>query len=448
MVNVQAPNDPQPRSTVLIVDDNPTNLNVLSDLLDGAGLDVRVAKSGVVALDRVAFATPDLILLDVMMPEMDGFETCRRLQSDPQTRDIPIIFMTALAETSDKVKGLNLGAVDYITKPFQQEEVLARVRLHLKLRHLNQALAEANNQLEAKVAERTAKLEQALQDLQTAQVRLIQTEQLSSLGDLTDGAAYEISNSVNFLNGNLTYIGECCEELIAIAQLYRMRDPQPDGELHNRLQACDLDFLQTDLPTLLASLQTGTRRIQNIADILHDFAQPGDSVRRAFHLNASLDNILILLKNRLKGRGHRPLIAIQRIYEELPPIQGYPGPLNQALTNVITNAIEAIEARFSDPSYVPLRPEIAIQTVLDDRAVRIAIRDNGVGMAEEVRQQIFQPFFTTKSAAKSTGLGLALCYTAIVELHGGAIECRSQPGEGTEILMVLPLVPPSSANQP
>ncbi|HEY9689695.1 MAG TPA: hybrid sensor histidine kinase/response regulator [Coleofasciculaceae cyanobacterium] len=438
-MNIQPPNEQQPRSTVLIVDDNPTNLNVLSDLLDGAGLDVRVAKSGVAALDRVAFAAPDLILLDVMMPEMDGFEACRRLQNNPQTCDIPIIFMTALSETTDKVKGLNLGAVDYITKPFQQEEVLARVRLHLKLRHLNQALANANNQLEEKVAERTAKLEQALQDLKTAQVRLIQTEQLSSLGDLTDGAAYEISNSVNFLNGNLTYVGECCEELIAIAQLYRIRDPEPDGELQKRLQTCDLDFLQTDLPTLLASLQTGTRRIQNIADILHDFAQPGDSIRRAFHLNASLDNILILLKNRLKGRGHRPLIAIQRNYNDLLPIQGYPGPLNQALTNVITNAIDAIEARFADPSYSPLMPEIQIHTSLHDRTVHILIKDNGIGMTDEVRQHVFQPFFTTKPATKSTGLGLALCHTAIVELHGGTIECRSQLGQGTEIIMALPL---------
>ena len=152
----------QPNGTILIVDDNSANLGVLSDALSQAGFEVRVAKSGKMALERVKYALPDLILLDVMMPEMDGFETCRRLQANPETTQIPVIFMTALSDTANKVEGFQLGAVDYITKPFQQEEVLARVKLHLKLHVLAEKLEEKNMLLEQKVVE----VSKAYEDLQ------------------------------------------------------------------------------------------------------------------------------------------------------------------------------------------------------------------------------------------------------------------------------------------
>jgi signal transduction histidine kinase len=440
--------------TVLVVDDNPTNLSLLSDLLDGAGLSVRVAKSGAAAIDRVAFARPDLILLDVMMPEMDGFEACQRLQRDPQTRDIPIIFMTALSDAADKVKGLNLGAVDYITKPFQQEEVLARVRLHLRLHQLNVELAAANQQLEARVADRTADLERAIEDLKSAQVRLIQSEQLSSLGDIAAGAAYEIGNALNVLTGNLTYASDRCEELIEIVQCYRQRYPQADQDMADRWQAIDLDFIKSDLPVLMASLHTGIRRIQNVTDILQDFSTPNESDCRVFHLHASLDNIMTLLKQRLKGRGNRPPITVRREYGELLPFNAYPGPLNQALTHLLTNAIEAIEVRCANEPAWGFIPELQVQTQAQDIDGEpwaiITIVDNGIGMSESVRDRAFQPFFTTKPATKASGLGLALCQTTIVELHGGAIDCDSQPDQGTKVIIRLPLhrLPAATAPNP
>lgn len=442
MLDPHSPNSPAP-GTVLVVDDNPTNLSLLSDLLDGAGLSVRVAKSGVAAIERVAFARPDLILMDVMMPEMDGFEACQRLQRDPDTRDIPIIFMTALSDAADKIKGLNLGAVDYITKPFQQEEVLARVRLHLRLHQLNVELALANQQLEARVAERTADLERALQDLQSAQVRLIQSEQLSSLGDITAGAAYEISNALNVLTGNLTYTSDRCEELIEMVQHYRQHYPQADQAMDDRGQAIDLDFIKSDLPALMASLHTGIRRIQNVTDILQDFATPHESDCRVFHLQASLDNILTLLKQRLKGRGHRPPITVRRDYGDLLPFNAYPGPLNQALTHLLTNAIEAIEVRCANEPAWGFIPELQVQAHVQDIQgaswVVLTIADNGIGMSESIRDRAFQPFFTTKPATKASGLGLALCQSTVVELHGGTIHCDSQPDQGTKVIVRLPL---------
>jgi len=156
---------------ILVVDDNPTNLSVLTQALKSAGFKVRVATDGERALKQAEYALPDLILLDVMMPGINGFETCVKLKSNPKTQEIPVIFITALDESVDKVKGLSLGAVDYITKPFQQEEVLARVGVHLKLRALSKKLSEQNELLEKQVEERTAKLKQALIDLQQSQLQ-------------------------------------------------------------------------------------------------------------------------------------------------------------------------------------------------------------------------------------------------------------------------------------
>jgi diguanylate cyclase (GGDEF)-like protein len=180
-----------PAQVVLIVDDSPTNLELLCDLLDDVGYEVLVAQNGESAIEKVRYTKPDLILLDVLMPGIDGFETCRRLQNLPEAGDIPIIFMTALSDTANKVKGLNIGAVDYITKPFQQEEVLARIQLHLRMRTLHmslqqevqertateQALQQLTASLEQRIDERTADLRSALQELQQAHLDLLEREQ-------------------------------------------------------------------------------------------------------------------------------------------------------------------------------------------------------------------------------------------------------------------------------
>lgn len=142
------------RGVILIVDDTPANLEVLFNLLIDYGFKILVAEDGESAIQKAEYASPDLILLDIIMPEIDGFETCRQLKAKESTRDIPVIFMTALSETVDKVKGLQVGAVDYITKPLQHEEVLARVQTHLRLRNLTKQLQEQNLQLEREIKQR------------------------------------------------------------------------------------------------------------------------------------------------------------------------------------------------------------------------------------------------------------------------------------------------------
>ncbi|MBW2467971.1 MAG: response regulator [Desulfobacterales bacterium] len=169
---------------ILLVDDNPTNLQLLFETLDGRGYKLLIAKDGKAALSIAGKARPNLILLDIMMPEIDGYEVCRHLKADPATAEIPVIFLSALTDTKDKVQGLDLGAVDYVTKPFQPDEVIARVSTHLTIYRLkkaldekNRELQEANDLLEERVKKRTAQLVQ----LNTAYQRFVPREFLSLL---------------------------------------------------------------------------------------------------------------------------------------------------------------------------------------------------------------------------------------------------------------------------
>ena len=286
---------------ILIVDDNPTNLEVLSDSLNQSGFQIAVAIDGESALEQVSYHTPELILLDVMMPGIDGFETCRRLKENPATYEIPVVFMTALSDAENKVKGLSLGAIDYITKPFQHEEVLARVRIHLKIQNLartlqkqnivlkeeierreetenqlveaNRALEDFNQHLEVRVASRTKELSQALNELKQAQVALIQQEKLSALGQLVAGVAHEINNPVNFIHGNISHADEYSKDLLKLVRLYQKNYPEPTPEIVTELEAVDVDFLAEDLPKLMNSMEIGTDRIRDIVLSLRIFSR-------------------------------------------------------------------------------------------------------------------------------------------------------------------------------
>ena len=412
---------------ILIVDDIPSNLDVISDALSDMGFDVAIATSGERALQQVERKLPDLILLDVMMPGIDGFETCRRLKANPQTVDIPIIFMTALSDPNSKVQALDLGAVDYVTKPFQEQEVLARVKTHLQLRHLTQTL-------EQQVAQKTA-------ELQASQMQLIQSEKMSALGQLVAGVAHEINNPVGFIGGNLFHADGFIKDLINLIDVYQTHYPEPVPEVQEELEAIDFDYLRTDLPSLVKSMKSGLDRIQDISKSLRIFSRSDSISKVFFNVYDGIDSAILILKYRLKANDIRPEIQIVKNYGNISLIECFPGQLNQVFMNIVVNAIDMFDEVAETSSFEKLEAnhqKITIDTSLVNNQLYICIADNGLGMDAETKARIFNYLFTTKDVGKGTGLGLAIAQQIIVEKHGGTIEVDSIRGSGTKFLITLP----------
>lgn len=420
------------KGTILVVDDNPTNIQVLFDVLSEIGYRVAIAKSGEAALQRVQSYHPDIILLDVMMPGIDGFETCQRLKADCATRDIPVIFMTALSDSVDKVKGLSLGAVDYITKPIQHEEALARIHVHLQLRESQKSLQQ-----------QTTELSQALDTLKQAQVHLVQSEKMSSLGQMMAGVAHEINNPVTFIHANLAPAKEHIQDLLNFIELYRQYHPQPHPKIQDWMDEVDIDYLQTDLPKLMNSLKLGSDRIRQLVLSLRNFSRLDESGTQTVDLHENIESTLLLLQHRLKARPEHPGIQILREYGQLPHVECYPSQLNQVFMNIFGNAIDALELRDQQRSSDDIRANpsnIAIRTEhLSNESIVICIADNGCGIEENVCSQMFEPFFTTKPINKGTGLGLSISYQIVTQKHGGKIYCQSTLGVGTELKIEIPV---------
>lgn len=423
-------------ATVLIVDDNPANLGVLSDALDQAGFEVWVATSGKMALKRVEYALPQLILLDVMMPEMDGFETCCRFKTNPQTQDIPIVFMTALSDTGNKVEGFQLGAVDYITKPFQQEEVVSRVKLHLKLCSLAQQLAEKNVLLEQKVAE----VSQSYDDLQRLQIKLIQSERLSSLGQMVTGIAHEIHNPINFIYGNLDHASHYTQDMLRLLQLYQAEYPQPTPRIQAELNAIDLNFIEADLSKLFASMHSGTQRIQEMIRFMRIFSRVDEADLKAVNIHDGIESVLAILNHRLKAKPNHPATEVIKDYGQLPLVECYAGQLNQVFMNVLSNAIDALNEQNHLRSLNDTQPQLSkieIRTrTIAENWIAIHILNNGAAIDDDTLSQRCASLLTYPP--KGSQLGLSISHQIITEKHHGRLYCQLVPGQGVEFVIEIP----------
>ena len=420
---------------ILLVDDNPTNLKVLFEAIGGYGWKALMATDGESAIEQAEYAKPDLILLDVMMPGIDGFETCHRLKANPITESIPVIFMTALSDTTDKVRGLEIGAVDYITKPFQKEEVIARLKLHLKLSLLTR-------NLEKQVYQRTTELSQSIEQLQQAQLQLIQSEKMSTLGQLVAGIGHEINNPIGFIAGSCSNIEEYLKDIFSLVELQQEKlSDSDDEEIEELIEEIDLDYLKQDLPKLMKSMRQGITRLKDISLSLRTFARADIAEQVEYQVHEGLNSTLMLLKHRLKDIGNRPKIEIIKNYSELPPINCYPGQLNQVFMNIIANAIDAFDdLNNGDHKQTATLPyTITITTFVDStqNTAAISIEDNALGMTPEVKSRIFEQSFTTKPVGIGTGVGLAISYQIIVDKHNGKINCLSTPGKGTKFIITL-----------
>ncbi|MEH2155061.1 hybrid sensor histidine kinase/response regulator [Nostoc sp.] len=418
-------NSASSKGIVLIVDDNPANLQVLSSFLDQSSFEVWAARSGEKALQLLENDDlPDLILLDVMMPGIDGFETCKQLKSNPRVQDIPVIFMTALSETADKIKGLQLGAVDYITKPFQHEEVLVRIENHLKLRNLTKTLIAKNA------------------ELQQTQTQLIQAEKVAALGQLTAGIAHEVNNPINFIAGNLNFVGQYVQEVVNLLHLYQKYLPNPPDEIQTAIQKNDLNFLLDDLSKIIQSMQVGTDRVTEIVSYLNNFSRHREAGKKLANLHEGLESTLLILGHRFKRNAHHPAIQLVKDYGDLPLVECFPGEINQVFMNLICNAIDAIEEtnKNKDIDTIYQNPGvIKIKTEAIGEQVFLRFADNGSGINKADQTKIFDAFYTTKPVGQGTGLGLSIAYQIVVNNHHGKLTYHSQPGEGIEFIIELPI---------
>jgi two-component system, NtrC family, sensor kinase len=455
---------------ILIVDDSPDNLRFLSKLLSDRGYTVRRAISGQLALNAVYASPPDLILLDILMPDMNGYEVCEKLKSDPKTCDIPIVFLSALTKAEHKVKAFEVGGADYITKPFQEPEVCARIQHQLKIISLQRELNQKNKELvlqnvelqsevqerkKVEVSLRTSEerlrtqnqvLNETLQELKSTQAQLIQTEKMSSIGQMVAGIAHEINNPVNFIYGNLNYAEEYVRDLLELVLAYQTEYPQASGKIEELTEQVDLDFIQSDLLDLFMSMKTGSDRIRNIVTALKNFCRLDQAPVKEVDLNNEVKNIVFLLQSRLRSNSTNSEIEVIEDYTLLPKITCYASHLNQAIVNILYNAIEAIEESFQINNRCCIlagskpKNQIYIHTqAIDNDCVRLQIMDNGCGIPDAVLPQIYTPFFTTKIVGKGTGLGLSVAYAIIVEKHDGKLACESNPGEGTKFTIDLPV---------
>ena len=376
--------------TLLIIDDNPTNLEVIVDYLEESGFEIIVARNGEMGLKRAQVWKPNMILLDVMMPGIDGFEICQRLKADESTKDIPVIFMTALDSTEDQLKGFQVGGVDYVTKPIQHEEVLARISTHLRIRDL------------------TVKLNTKREELTQTRQKLIQSEKMASLGRLVAGFAHELNTPIGVAVGTASVLRKKSNFINELLE----QEEVDEEELISALETIDKASELT-----LSNLRRAAGLVNSFKRTAVD--QTSEKIR-PFDVKTTIEDVINTLHNKFR----QTAIDIQLNCPNNLKVYSLPSALEQILTNLMLNSL--IHG-FDDGKN---GGNIVITVRLEEQHLLVDYSDTGKGIAPENLAKIFEPFFTTNRARGGSGLGMYICYNLITSQLHGTMTCESIPSSG------------------
>ncbi|MEM9772487.1 MAG: ATP-binding protein [Cyanobacteria bacterium P01_D01_bin.73] len=349
----------------------------------------------------------------------------------------------AIQDSHGKVIG-HLAGLD--TEPLNQrcEELEAILKI-FAARSAGEIERQTN---EKALREQNQCLKETLRELQHAQAQLVQAEKLSSLGHMAAGLAHEINNPMTFINGNLRHIEHYSRDLLKVVHLYQQEYPQPNEVLQGAIAALELDFVQRDMPNMIASMQNGVQRVSDIVDSFQSFSRLNESHFKVVDVHDGLDAVLMILQSRIdSGVGESGVEVIKSYGRNIPNIHCSPRQLNQVFLDILKNALDALEEADRNRGIsngVSKSSKLWIRTAMESEgdsknSVLISIADNGTGIFDDVKDKIFDPFFTTKPVGKGTGLGLSVSHQIVTEVHKGKLSCNSTPGKGTEFRVVLPV---------
>lgn len=418
-------------TTVLVVDDTPDMAILMKRACQDQGHEVLIAEDGPSALDIAAREMPDTILLDIMMPRMSGIEVLQRLKSDADTRAIPVILVTAKGEDGDVIAGLNEGAHDYVAKPFNRGVLAARVGAAVGIKKDHDRLKRLNKQLRDEITER-----ERIQD------ELVQARRLEAIGHLSAGIAHEINTPTQYVGDNTRFLQEAFDDLLELFDRYEvLREEAKQQGLEETVasveavsQKVDAEYLFHEIPKAIAQSLEGLERVSTIVRSMKEFAHPSVCEKHAVDLNAMIRNTLTLSSNEWKYVAE----LNTDLSPDLPDVACVPGDVNQAVLNLIVNAAQAIADDLKRRK-VTGKGALTVRTRPYERWVEIQIEDTGGGIPENIRDKIFDPFYTTKEVGRGTGQGLAIVHSIVVTKHGGTISFNTEVGKGTTFFVRLPV---------